>query len=406
MKPLLAGLCLLLVALDGMAAERWSFGPRIAVTAAPAAGVFPHVEGSGRRHIAVSGHSVAVAWEDNSLGEPQVFVAAKPLAADRFSAPLRVSGGSEAYEPAIASLGGDRYVLAWEQDGAVYARLFSAAGLSQPVGLGISPAGNATVATHDDRIFVAWRERPAAGWLLKVASLRAAGDGGLRVDSIVAVEPQGLETPILFPALVASAAGLCIAWEDRRAGHTRLLVSHSSDHGASFGAPQHLNEFFANRNQYDQGSGVTRVALASFARDEVLAAWMDKRRGGAGYGIYAALGADGGAAFGPNERVHGEQGDRQPHYNPATAGNAAGDFVVAWDDYRRGDSDIWLSDYTTDLEWSSDYAPAVASGAGEQSHPSIALDAEGRLHLLWLERSDLDAPGRLYYSLGSPRQTQ
>jgi hypothetical protein len=130
---------------------------------------------------------------------------------------------------------------------------------------------------------------------------------------------------------------------------------------------------------------------------------MDKRRGGAGYGIFAALGSDGGENFGPNEKVHGEQGDRQPHYNPAVGGNLAGDFVVAWDDFRRGDSDIWLSHYNEDDEWSRDFSPPPASGAGEQSHPAVALDDRGGLHLLWIERADMDAPSRLWYSHGLPR---
>ncbi len=133
---------------------------------------------------------------------------------------------------------------------------------------------------------------------------------------------------------------------------------------------------------------------------------MDKRRGGKGYGIFAALGAEGGEAFGPNEKVHGEEGDAQPHYNPATAGNQDGDFTVAWDDFRRGNSDIWISSYNDDLEWSEDYAPPIASGAGEQSHPSIALDEQSNLHLLWIERGELNGPSKLWYSFGRPRQAQ
>jgi hypothetical protein len=129
---------------------------------------------------------------------------------------------------------------------------------------------------------------------------------------------------------------------------------------------------------------------------------MDKRRSGIGYGIFASMGAEGGENFGPNEKVHGEPGDQQPHYNPATAGNPAGDFVVAWDDFRRGNSDIWISSYNDDDEWSNDYTPEIASGSGEQSHPAIALDEQGNLHLLWMERSDLNAPSRLWYSLGLP----
>ena len=131
---------------------------------------------------------------------------------------------------------------------------------------------------------------------------------------------------------------------------------------------------------------------------------MDKRRGGLGYGIFAALGAEGGEIFGPNEKVHAEAGDRQPHYNPAAAGNQAGDFVVAWDDFRQGDSDIWLSSYNEDDEWSHDFSPEVASGAGEQSHPAVVLDDRGSLHLLWIERADMDSPSRLWYGRGLLRK--
>lgn len=61
---------------------------------------------------------------------------------------------------------------------------------------------------------------------------------------------------------------------------------------------------------------------------------------------------------------------------------------------RRGDSGIWISGYNDDLEWSEDHAPAVASGSGEQSHPSITLDDSVDLHLLWIERGSLDGPSR------------
>jgi hypothetical protein len=210
-----------------------------------------------------------------------------------------------------------------------------------------------------------------------------------------------VETAVQFPSIAVNEAGILVAWEDRRAGHTRLLVSHSTLAEPAFGEPRELNEYFSERNVYDKGSGVARVALAAFAADEIVAAWMDKRRGGAGYGIFAALGS--GETFGPNEKVHGAEGDLQPHYNPATAGNPAGDFVVAWDDFRRGDADIWLSAYGGDLVWSDDHAPPPASGPGEQTSPAIVLDASGALHLLWIERATTDAPSRLWYSLGKPR---
>ena len=73
---------------------------------------------------------------------------------------------------------------------------------------------------------------------------------------------------------------------------------------------------------------------------------------------------------------------------------------MAWDDYRNGDSDIWISFYDEFDEWGDDLGPAIAGGDGEQTHPSIAMDNNGNLHLIWMEKQDLFAPSRLWYSFG------
>lgn len=403
MRLLLSAIGLGLAASQALASERWIFDGKIAVTTEPEGGVFHHLDGAGRKHIAVSAGTVAVVWEDNRSRDPQIYVALKQNGDKRFSDESQVSSGSEAYEPSIASLPDSRFALAWEQDREIHLRTVNRNGLTATLRLSSAPASHVSLASAGTRVFAAWREHQASGWFVKVAALRLNADGQLDIESVSSVEADGLQSQVLFPSLALNEGGLCVAWEDRRAGHTRLLASHSSDHAESFGAVQNLNEYLSNRNQYDQGNGVTRVSLASFAKDEILAAWMDKRRGGFGYGIFASLGSDGGEIFGPNEKVHGAQGDQQPHYNPATAGNRAGDFVVAWDDFRSGDSDIWFSIYNEDDEWGEDFNPAPASGAGEQSHPAITLDSQGGVHLLWMERRDMDAPSQLWYSHGSTR---
>jgi len=400
MRLVCALLCCALALAPVQASETWSFADRVALGGPPAVSVFHHLDGAGRKHVAVSGEWVAVAWEDNRSGTPQIYVALKPPGREAFSETLPASSGSEAYEPAIVALGDNRFVLAFEQDASVYARVVTAQGLTGPFRLSQGAAGHASIASFAGSVYVSWRERIDGKWFVNVAELQIGEESQAAIVSLQVVEADGLKTPVLFPVIAVNAAGICVAWEDRRAGHTRLLVSYAENVVAGFGEPQALNEFFSNRNEYDQGNGVTRVSLASFGSDEILGAWMDKRRGGFGYGIFAALGSEGGKIFGPNEKVHGEQGDRQPHYNPATAGNAAGDFVVAWDDFRHGDSDVWISAYNSDLEWSADYSPPVASGDGEQSHPAIALDAQRNLHLLWIERGEMNGPTRLWYSRG------
>ena len=89
-------------------------------------GVFHQLDSAGRKHIAVSGDTVAVVWEESRGGTSQVYVAFKPLSANVFSL-LRVSGGATASVPVIAPFGDGRFLLAWEQDGDLHARVAEAA---------------------------------------------------------------------------------------------------------------------------------------------------------------------------------------------------------------------------------------------------------------------------------------
>ena len=392
---------LLLLSVNSYATDKWLFSEKTAVTRKPQAGVFLHLDGSNRKHIAVSQNIVLVVWEDDHSSDPQVYLSYKERSADHFSKQVLVSSGTEAYEPAVANLSNDGFVVTWEQDAAVYARLFiNKALITPPIKLSKAVAGHATVITLENKVYIAWREQIGREWFLKVAFLKVSEGQQLSVIQHKSVEVEGIKSALLYPALAVSELGLSITWEDRRAGHTRLMFSYSSDQAQSFSEPQYLNEFYSNRNEFDKGNGVTRVSIAAFAEDELIAAWMDKRRGENGYGIFSALGADWGPAFGPNERVHSQFGDNLPHYNPATAGNKKGDFVVVWDDYRHGNSDIWMSSYDDDSEWTEDYTPAIASGEREQSHPAISLDEQGNLHMIWMDRFDLNSPAQIWYSSG------
>jgi hypothetical protein len=382
-------------------AAGWSFTKKVPLSAAARSGVFHHLDGAGRKHIASSADRIAVVWEDNSSGDPQIYVAQKTSSQDQFDQTMLVSNGQEAYEPAIAAMTDGRFVVVYEQDGAVYARLLTQ-GISKALLLS-DKAANPSVAAYGDEVMVVWREKQQGSYALKVARLSVDNQTSLKQIVSYQIEPELVETPMLMPSITVNQSSVCIAWEDRRAGHTRLMYSFSELDVVNFSTPAYLNEFYSNRNEYDKGNGVTRVSISGFDDGEVLAAWMDKRNGG-GYAIYAALGSDGGVDFGPNEKVQGKQGDQLPHYNPSVTGNESGQFAIAWDDFRQGNSDIWISFYNEDSEWSSDFTPATATGAGEQTHASIALDSRGDLHMIWVEGAQSNAPSQLWYSYGEAQQ--
>ena len=71
--------------------------------------------------------------------------------------------------------------------------------------------------------------------------------------------------------------------------------------------------------------------------------------------------------------------------------------AVLWNDDRDGNQDLWLSWPASDGGWNENLAVPGASGPGDQTHPAAVMDAEGHLHLVWLERLKTDGPTRLRY---------
>ncbi|MBI3777564.1 MAG: hypothetical protein HY274_01370 [Gammaproteobacteria bacterium] len=389
----------LLVSMPALA-DTWSFDNRIAVSKNIEAGVFQHLDSSGRKNIAVSGNTLAVAWEDNRSGAPQTYVALKKLEADEFSTEQRISTGKSAFAPAILALGKGRFLAGWEQDGAVWLRTVSATGLGSVRQISRAEAGQIALATTDGRRIIAvWNQRTGRFSQI-VATMIKIGVKGETI-SARAPTPVDPDSPVAdqsLPAVVLTKQGATVVWEDRRRGHTALLYSHAVA-DMKFSPPRPLNEILQKSEQYGRGSGVTRAALSVFGDDQIVATWMDKRGYQTGYDIYAAFSRDNGASFGANELVQDAFADQYAQWHPAVTGNGSGQMVIAWDDDRDGTSDIWLS-WKIRGGWSTNLAPPPAADSRQQTNPAIALDTQGNLHLVWLEQEAENSPGRVMYAVG------
>jgi|GEM_PF-327033 len=401
--PLTASLALACLAASPMApAAGWSFSPAIAVAPAARPGqpaFFHHLESAGRKNIAVSGAVVAVVWEDNHSGASQAYAAFKREQAKAFSAPVRLSTGKQAYEPAVAPIAGGQFLFAWEQDGHVWLRAAGPGAGTAARQVSQAPSRQASLARGPrGRMRLVWVQRSGHFPRVMTAPVRTAPK--LRVGRAHPVDPKPPTQSQLYPSVALARDRVVVAWEDRRSGHTRLLYSAAGP-GGVFSAPQGLNEFRVGNAKFGRGTGVTRVALAAVGGERVAATWMDKRDFRGGYDIYAAFGDDGGRRFGANEKVQDVFGNDQPQWHPAIAATEDGRVAVVWDDPRDGSEDLWLS-WKTDQGWSDDAAVAPASGPGVQSDPTIAFDRRGNLHIAWIARPTPNGPTRILYAVGQP----
>jgi hypothetical protein len=394
-------LCVVLVTVaECGAAQPWDFSQVLDVAQTRGTGVFHHLESSGRRNIAVSGETVAVAWEDDHEGTPRVYLARKGFDGAQFGAAFRISGNGEAYEPSLAALEGDRFAVAWEEDGRIYTRVIDALRQGPAVRLSDSEASQVNVSVHGDRVYVLRSQREGRFSRIHLHVLRIDSALELASEADCAIDPAPLKDEQFYPASAVTANELVAAWEDRRPGHTIIMASVANlDDICAFQPPVRISEPRPGaESSYGKGHGVSRVALSGFARSDLLAVWADKRKYWEGYDIYAA-GYLGGGRFGPNISVQDEFGDFARQWHAAVAGNADGRLVVAWDDEREGNSDVMLS-WSEDGEWSEDLELPNASGAGQQTHPSIVMDAEGNLHVAWIERAETNGPTRVRYQFG------
>ncbi|MGD2116848.1 MAG: hypothetical protein PVG66_00680 [Chromatiales bacterium] len=393
----------LLFPLSAAHAEPWEFDAPIAVTGVAGPKLFHHLESAGRRNIAVSGERVAVAWEDERDGTPRVYLAHKPIAADQFVNEVQISGPGEAFEPSISALDDGRFVIAWEEDARVHARIWTITGPGPVYLVEAKDSVQASLAAKGQDILLVMAERAGRFPHITLSRLHAANDNRLQASAHCAVDAESPKDEQLYPSVTWAGERIVVAWEDRRPGHTIIMASANLPGTAcDFAPPQRINKRDPGRGTggmpYGKGSGVSRVAVSAFGETEVFAAWADKRNFREGYDIYGvAWQPDSG--FGRNEQVQDDFGGVASQWHASIAGHPDGSLAVAWDDERSGSPAIMLS-WRSDDGWSDDGVIAGGSGQGVNAHPSITLDNAGNLHAAWVERDEINGPTRLRYAFG------
>lgn len=386
-------------------AAPWTFDEPIDVTTAHGERVFHHADAAGRKSIAARDGVVGVVWEDNRDGVPRCYFASKSATDTKFNPELRLSDKDECYEPAVAALSTGRFIAVWEEGGRVRARIVSGTSAGDAILLSEQESVQASIGIAGDVVYAVWAEKAGRFSRVRLARL-SAEQSKLTVVRRDFPDETTLKDDQSFPTIAPAQNGaVVVAWEDRRNGHTFIVHTYSAD-GIKFSPTNQINETRnaavpqtnSRTRDLGRGPGAMRAALARQDEQRVAIVWMDKRDFLSGYDIYIAFSTDGGRSFGKNQKVQDSFGDTFAQWNPAIAAQSE-QLAVVWDDDRDNSPDLWLS-WPEDNGWSDDIKPAGASGPGVQSHPSIALDNTGDLHLVWHDKPELNAPTRLRYARG------
>lgn len=395
---------LLMLACAPANAAPWQFDAPLDVSATSGKKVFTHLESAGRKSIALSAGWVGVVWEDNRDGVSRCYAALKGPAQAAFGKPVQVSGKEEAVEPSIVGLEQGHFALAWEEDGHIAARTLSDKVMGKSIVIGKESAVQASLGFQQQAgVFAVWSEKAGDYQVIRLANLTMGKQGRLDTNPPITVD-QSAKGDQAYPSIaVISDKEIIVSWEDRSKGNTRIIYAYSNNAGAKFDPPLELNEYKWRGTGHaygnNTGTGAMRVALSAIGHDGVVAVWADKRDFQSGYDIYADLMRGTKMKFGANEKVQDEFGNNIAQWHPAIAANAQGRIAAVWDDDRDGTPDLWLSWRSAD-GWADNLAVPGASGPGVQSDPGIAMDAAGNLHIVWVEKTELNAPSSIRYVLG------
>ncbi len=201
------------------------------------------------------------------------------------------------------------------------------------------------------------------------------------------------------PVMARNPAGqLYVAWEDGRNGETRdrdIYFARSTDGGSTWVSEARVNRDAGEVNQRSP----TMVYVS--ATHTIYIAWQDDRRGHSD--IWMARSTDGGLTWvEPAGNPINDDAGSAAHMNPALAADAAGNIYVAWQDRRHGNDDIYFS---KSINGGNSWATNVlvtdqpSSTAQSQRSPSVVVSDEF-IYVIWEDARNVAAgdPADVYYS--------
>jgi hypothetical protein len=165
-----------------------------------------------------------------------------------------------------------------------------------------------------------------------------------------------------------------LVWYDTRRGSADIYFSRSTDNGASFSTSIRVNDDEIQAIHYKPSLGVD-------ARGHIYIAWRDDRNGHAD--IYFSKSDNGGGSFSRNIKLNDDRGWAYQG-NPSLAVGPDGLVGVAWNEDRDKNDDIFFTlshdggkTFTKNRKANDDKGKTV------QSHPSLAIGSDGLIVLTW-----------------------
>ncbi len=336
-----------------------------------------------------------IAWQDRRNGDEDIYFASSSTYGISWTNPNVViySGPGDQTNPSLAiDSQGNLYVV-W-QDGRnpdldIYFARSLDGGKTWPmphVPVNISGADQSNPEITVDSsgvVYVTWEDNRDGHYDIHFSK---SEDGGTTWTPSKKVNADWLSSTQLDPTIAVDTNGtIYIAWEDEIGGNYDIYFGRSKDGGSTWSDPS----IKVNTDQTTMGQ--TNPTIGVRGEDEVYLAWQDNRWGSPDI-YFASSNNSGGNWSHPNKKINTDIGSAQ-QLNPSMAVSATGTIYVAWDDWRNGDLDIYLS-YSIDrgIQWKDPNLRVIDdTGGWTQRLSQVALGANGPIFVVWEDnREDPD----------------
>ncbi|VVC05297.1 BNR repeat-like domain protein [uncultured archaeon] len=223
---------------------------------------------SGLPQMSVSENNVYVTWENNGLGNFEVFVAKSNDNGNTFAIPINISNdAAPSGAPQIIASGKNVYVSWMDKTPGnydVFVAKSNDAGstFSAPVNVSNTPkdSGYEQITASGNNIYVVWTET-ISDKNYDVLFAKST-NGGSTFDAPVNISHNDGASGW---ALVSAPNNIYVAWEDNTPGNYDIFVAKSTDGGSTFGSPVNVS------NTPAESAFVQMVAT----NDSVYLVWHD-----------------------------------------------------------------------------------------------------------------------------------
>jgi len=295
------------------------------------------------------------------------------------------AGSTDQSSAAVTVLDNGDFIAAWQDlrngDADIYARRFAADGM--PYGddfkvsddMGIAYQSAPSIACDDDGNFViAWTdERNEDETDYDIYAQRFSIYGTLLGSNFKVNDDDGETLQRRVKIAMSGSGNFIAAWEDRRNGNTDIYAQRFASDGSAIASNFVVNDDQSNASQ-------SNPVIAADQAGNFVIAWNDLRDGN--FEIFAQRFFNDGTPAGSNFQVSEDVTSGRQWYS-SVAMNANGDFVVTWQDERQS-NDIYAQRYSSDGAVTGiNFKVNDDNSTTSARSPAVSIDGSGNFYISW-----------------------